>query len=299
MDEQGISIIVHHDRHGKVVNERRFSVPVTSSEGDSTALAMSQKGATDIADTLRAGIDEEISERQSVNNDLQGHKNDPEAHNDIRNDINSLNETMGGHTAAINTLQDGIDHLQEQIEEIIGGSSVVSLSATPAIVYAGESVSVTLTATSSPAASSIVLTGNGLEENLGSGTRQTYTHNLTFQNAGSVTYKATFSVSGKTKEATRNVTAVFPIYYGAGADYNAATIKASARTSPAGTYTIAVGTKGHKVFFLVPTNMTIKKATLSGFDFPLTETSVTKDGLTYRCYSSDGLLADTLEIIIT
>ena len=54
--EENITSIVHHDRHGRVLNERYFSVPLTDDEGDSNALAMSQKGVTEIAEKLRNNI---------------------------------------------------------------------------------------------------------------------------------------------------------------------------------------------------------------------------------------------------
>lgn len=47
MTEQGLTTIIHKDRHGKHINERVLSVPITSELGSSETLAMSQKGVTE------------------------------------------------------------------------------------------------------------------------------------------------------------------------------------------------------------------------------------------------------------
>ena len=58
---------MHHDRHGHEVEERKFSVPVTSDEGDSDAFAMSQSGVTAIGNSyIPAGCIEGREEEDEI-----------------------------------------------------------------------------------------------------------------------------------------------------------------------------------------------------------------------------------------
>ena len=53
---QNVTHIIQKDRHGNVKEDRPFSVPLTSDEGESESLAMSQKAVTEIANELREQI---------------------------------------------------------------------------------------------------------------------------------------------------------------------------------------------------------------------------------------------------
>jgi hypothetical protein len=91
---------------------------------------------------------------------------------------------------------------------------------------------------------------------------------------------------------------VYPIYYGAGATYTAATNKAPARTTPAGTYNVTVASNGQYVWFVVPATMTINKATKGGFDFPLeAPQNVTVEGVAYKAYRSSNTYDAGTEVI--
>lgn len=58
MEEQRLTTIIHRDRHGKMKDKRRLSVPLTSQLGDSETLAMSQKGVTDNLARIDATFEE-------------------------------------------------------------------------------------------------------------------------------------------------------------------------------------------------------------------------------------------------
>jgi hypothetical protein len=95
----------------------------------------------------------------------------------------------------------------------------------------------------------------------------------------------------------------YPIYFGAAATWDAInndSHKASARTSPVGTYSITVSQNGHSVFFNVPSEMSITKATVSGFDMPFKPyVSKTIDGKSYKSYESANTYTEgTLNVVI-
>ena len=90
------------------------------------------------------------------------------------------------------------------------------------------------------------------------------------------------------------------IYYGAGETESSATTVFSNLVSPAGTYNVTVSTTGHYIFFVIPNSMSISSATMSGFDFPLSEpTATTMGGEAYKVYRSDSPIdAGIYEIVI-
>ena len=165
--------------------------------------------------------------------------------------------------------------LQRQIDEIVGGGATVGLTATPATVFVGVETAINLVATASINATSITITGGSLAQPItGSGKTLNGTDTLTPSVPGVTTYTATFVITGQSRTATRNVTAVYPIYYGAGMQESdvlgVAACKASARTSPAGTYNVTVADSAKYIWFFVPASITpITSAKMNGFDFPL------------------------------
>lgn len=184
--------------------------------------------------------------------------------------------------------EDGDENLQGQINEIVNGDANVSLTASPTVVFAGENNTIALTATSDTLATAISITGGSLEEPItGTGTSATGEDVINVAEARTITYHATFTIAGLPKTASKNVSVVYPVLFGAGADYTAATAQATPRTSPAGTYNVTVGTAGTYVFFVVPATMAIHGATMSGFEFPLqAAVDVTIGGKAYRSYQS-------------
>ena len=191
-----------------------------------------------------------------------------------------------------------ISDLQAQIDAMVADKATVSLTASPTTIYTGEQTAIALTAkiTGATASSITIKKGNTV---LASDTNKTQlaANDSVSANAS---YSAEFVVNGKTKTASASVSAVGKIYYGAGLAEAAATTLAPKRTSPAGTYNVTVSTTGHYIYFVVPSNMSINSATLSGFDFPLdAPTTTTRDGAAYKVYkSSNALDADTYDIVI-
>ena len=113
-------------------------------------------------------------------------------------------------------------------------------------------------------------------------------------------------------EAKATLQVVDPVYAGAGAAYADIMLdehKQTVRTSAAGTYNVTVANDGDYVWLLVPRGFApIKKATLSGFDFPLETptvvyvggTSALTGGIPYSCYrSSNQYAAGNLSIVIS
>ena len=104
---QNVTHIIHKNRHGHVEEDRPFSVPLTSEEGESEALAMTQKAVTKIAAELR-----------------------------------NANGGEGG-----GSIREAIDNLQGQIDAMVADKATVALTATPATVFVGEQANISLKAT--------------------------------------------------------------------------------------------------------------------------------------------------------
>lgn len=133
-----------------------------------------------------------------------------------------------------------------------------------------------------------------------------------------VAYSAETVYSEKTLTAAQKLSVVDPVFVGTSASNVAATArtdvavdayKQTARTSAAGTYTVTVANDGDYVWLLVPRGFAaIKKATLSGLDFPLETPTVVyiggssalTGGIPYSCYrSSNQYAAGNLSIVIS
>lgn len=196
-------------------------------------------------------------------------------------------------------LSSEVENLQDQIDAIVADKAVVALNASPSVVFVDTQNVITLTATSNTNATHIVIKKGNTVIAEGAGTSLSGTSTIT--PSANTQYIAEFTIAGITKTASRTVSAVHPIYYGAGSQYTDADIEASVRTTPAGTYTINVATGGSYVFLNVPATMTISKATMSGFEFPLEEPQpVTIGGVNYKSYKSANTYdAGTLTIVIS
>lgn len=186
------------------------------------------------------------------------------------------------------------------INSIINDKATVSLTVTPSVVHVGSTNTITLKATTDTAATEIKITG-GASVITGSGKSVQGTDTVQLSAAGEKTYTAEFTINGLKKSTTAKLTAVNKIYYGSGDTYTDATSVASARKTPAGTYNVTVETSGKSIFFVIPATMTINKATLSGFDFPLdAPVSVEKDNVSYKSYKSSNTMdAGTYQIVIS
>ena len=204
----------------------------------------------------------------------------------------------------ITLFEDHHQALQDQINAIISDKAVVSLLASDTIFIVGERA-FTLTASTNTNAESIVIKQGSNVIATGSG--KTLAKSVTVNQAtvGNISYTAEFTFAGDNKRTT-NATVYFvnKIYVGSGAVYTDVTTDAhavSARKSPAGTYTVTVAENGQYVFFVIPATMSITKATLSGFDFPLeSPVSETIDNVSYKVYrSSNTNDAGTYQIVIS
>ena len=192
--------------------------------------------------------------------------------------------------------------LQDQINAIISDKAVVNLTATPSLVFVNEATNIILEATTNTAASKIDIISGGQVIATGSGTSLSHTDSgVTFHTASTKTYTAQFIIKGLGKITTKSVTAVNKIYYGSGTTYTDATTHPSPKTSAAGSYIVTVNDNGDYVFFNIPATMTINRATMNGFDFPLENpNNVIIDGVTYKSYKSSNTYdAGTYQIVIS
>lgn len=201
-------------------------------------------------------------------------------------------------------ITENINNLQSQIDAIISDKATVSLSASTSTFIVGEGT-FTLTASTNTNSESIVIKQGDTVIATGSGKTLTKAVTVNQAIAGSIEYTAEFTFAGDNKRTT-SVTVYFvnKIYVGSGAVYTdviSDSYAQSARRTPAGTYNITVEQDGQYVFFVIPATMSITKATLSGFDFPLdAPVTETIDNVSYKVYrSSNTNDAGTYQIVIS
>ena len=195
--------------------------------------------------------------------------------------------------------------LQGQINDIVASQTSISLSGTPSVIYAAKSGQTVLLSskitTIGIISSHKILKGStiinsGTSPNLNGSDPNTNTTN-------DITYKTEAVINGVKVSKESTVYVRYPIYFGAAATWDAInndSHKASARTNPIGTYHITVSQNGHSVFFNVPSEMSITKATVSGFDMPFKPyVSKTIDGKAYKSYESTNTYTiGTLDVVI-
>ena len=207
------------------------------------------------------------------------------------------NVAENGHVAGASDIMD--DNLQLTQAEInamvLGGAISVGFSTSPASLIKTATTNVTLTATCSQSATSILIKKNGITIGSGSGTSTSATASVNPSTDIASVYTADIFVGS----IQRTLTSKY-VLFGSGNTYNDVS-RASLRTSAAGTYSVPVETSQTYVFFVVPVSMTINRATMSGFDFPLeSPTNVTIDGVAYKSYKSSNTYdAGDLTIVIS
>lgn len=268
MTEQGLTTIIHRDRHGKHINERALSVPLVHDiDGESMVDAVSQKG--------------------------------------VRDAINGVSSAVDANAQILAEHEQTLEGLQGQIDSIIAGNSSQSLAPSPDTIFAGEVNVIKLTARCTPQADSItikqgasvVANGTDMASLIGNYTADRPTSNIPFT--------ADFVVSGNERHASCTVTVVHPIYYGssksASPEITSLTRLTSAKKSPAGTYNINVTENESFVFFAVPSPMQIKTSIMGVLEFPLeSPTSRIVNGISYNVYrSSNEYDAERLTIVLT
>lgn len=199
-------------------------------------------------------------------------------------------------------LDSDLNMTQAQINQIIvSGNITVNLAASPSPIFVGVERTISLNATVSTAANSIVIKKGSTVIATGSGTTLSGSDTITPASAGNTSYTAEFAIGGISKTASRSVAAVYPIRIGTGTAYVEGTALTTPKTSPAGTYEVTVANDGEHIYFNVPSTMTINGATMGGFAFPL-EAAVNKtiDGVSYKSYASSNTYdAGTLTIVIS
>jgi len=201
-------------------------------------------------------------------------------------------------------LTESRDNLQAQIDAIVSEKATVSLTVSPNILIVGERT-FTLTASTNTTAESIVIKHGSELIIRGSGKTLSRSITVTQDTAADIPYTAEFTFAGGNKRtATATVYFVNKLYVGSGAAYTDVigdSYAQSARRSPAGTYQVTVDNDAEYIFFVVPATMSINKATLSGFDFPLeSPVNVTIEDVAYKSYrSSNTNDAGTYQIVIS
>ena len=198
-------------------------------------------------------------------------------------------------------LTERIDNIQDQIDRLHPGTFGLSITVTPNIVYIEEETNVSVVAkmANSEIADEIKLK-IGSEIIASVNNSNTLITTITVNNATHL--KAEATKQGLTYEGNGTVYGTKPYYVGSAATYNDVynnTYKQSIKLNPNGTYNIVVPTNGYKVYFIVPSSMTINRATMSGFEFPLDapDTSLIEG---YKVYvSSNTYDAGTLTIVIS
>lgn len=194
-----------------------------------------------------------------------------------------------------------MDDMQDQIDAIIRSQSKITISLVPNVIYAGVATDVHISA-------NINTIGTVSKFTLAIGATQ-IAQSTSKSVAGNTSVNETLDqqittvayIKSSQVRAVDTLYVVYPIYYGGGDVYTAATAKATPRRSPAGTYSVNVPANGKYVFFNVPSSMNINKATVSGFDMPLNApVNVTIDGQRYKSYKSVNTYdAGTLTVVLS
>ena len=201
-------------------------------------------------------------------------------------------------------LTEAHEDLQAQINAIVSDKATVSLSASASTYIVGSSTFTLIASTNTNAESIVIKQGNNVIAT-GSGKTVAQTITVVQETAANIIYTAEFTFAGGNKRtAMTTVYFVDKVYVGSGAVYTNVigdSYAQSARRSPAGTYNVTVAENGQYVFFVIPASMSITKATLSGFDFPLdTPVNETIDGVSYKVYrSSNTNDAGTYQIVVS
>lgn len=147
------------------------------------------------------------------------------------------------------------ESLQAQINEIVSEKATVNLTASPATIFVGTATDITLTATTNTDATTITIKRG--TDTLATGSGKTLSHTdaaVTLDAPGSVAYSSEFTISGLHRSTNKSVTAVYPIFYGAQADFDAASLAqyATPTTSVARAYTVQLDSTRRKFYLRVP-----------------------------------------------
>ena len=179
---------------------------------------------------------------------------------------------------------------QAQINAIVLRDAInVSLSADKSAIFVGEDVQVGLTATSDTDATLIKIYKGDVHLATGSGRTCTATSREIPQSAGNISYRAEFTFGGIQKQATRTITAVYPVYYGAGTSYAETTTVADTVPHIAGSFTKQITTAdGDYLFIEVPDNFNLTSIKLvSTYETSLGFTQIESTRAGYKAYKNN------------
>ena len=218
---------------------------------------------------------------------------------DIETHIDSSYNAMEEYVNAADS------NLQGQINDIVASQTSISLSGIPSVIYAAKSGQTVLLSSKITTIGTIsshkILKGSteissGTSPNLNGSDPSTNT-------TTDITYTTEAVINGVKVSKESTVYVRYPIYFGAAATWDAInndSHKAPAKTNPVGTYHINVSQNGYSVFFNVPSEMSITKVTVSGFDMPFKPyVSKTIDGKAYKSYESTNTYTiGTLDVVI-
>ena len=205
---------------------------------------------------------------------------------DIETHIDSSYNAMEEYVNAADS------NLQGQINDIVASQTSISLSGSPSVIYAAKSGQTVLLSSKITTIGTIsshkILKGS---TEISSGTDQILNGSDSSTNTTTdITYTTEAVINGVKVSKESTVYVRYPIYFGASATWDAInndSHKAPAKTNPVGIYHINVSQNGYSVFFNVPSEMSITKVTVSGFDMPFKPyVSKTIDGKEYKSYES-------------
>lgn len=161
--------------------------------------------------------------------------------------------------------------LKNKVNQLLKENLDCKLTVTPSIIFAGNNTLVTLQANSNAVCDTIEIKNNN--SSLINKSNEDDIIYVTRIN-DTTTFNAEFNYLNTIKKVKTTVTAVNPIFYGSSLESNYLIrdlIKYSTPViSPNREYkNINVKQNGDAVYFLVPSSMTINKATLNGYGFPI------------------------------
>ena len=227
-----------------------------------------------------------------------------EAIRDLVADVYSREEVDG----KIDNISDICDDLQEQIDALNIDKATVNLTVSPSTVFVGGTYTVTLTATSSVAASSITLKHNGADMQIGEGTSFTINATVEATTSGTESYSAVFTINGVTKTVSKTLTKVNKIYYGVGTEnsYDGVNTPKSIQTNANGSYTFITTSENKYAYILVPYAMSainlnnVKLESGFGYNLTLITDNVTIDNARYRVYrSAENAANESFTVVIS
>ena len=182
-------------------------------------------------------------------------------------------------------------YTKSEIAAIIAGVegrlADLSIEASKDVIQTGTSTSVMITVRSTVEASTIVLKRNGVAVMQGAGKSLQFSDVLQEAESGSVTYLGVLTIGGVERTVEMQLPVVDPVYYGAALQASDVTLKATARKTPEGRYTVTAAEDESYIFILVPMSMTVNGVEMSGIEMPMEEaTGIVIGSLSYKCYQS-------------